>query len=63
MEADVDDWTKIAKAGYDAYAIATGGRTYDGKQMPLWEELPERIRDAWRAATRAAVLMSYELPG
>lgn len=44
-----------AKIGYEAYAVSTGGKTFDGRDMPKWPELPERIRDAWRAATDAAL--------
>jgi hypothetical protein len=35
---------------YDAYAVSTGGKTFDGRDMPGWEELPERIQAAWTAA-------------
>lgn len=38
---------------YAAYAESTGGKTYDGRPMPLWDELPQRIRDAWTAAAEA----------
>ncbi len=44
-----------AQAAYDGYARATGGRTFDGRQMPKWSELPPRIQRAWRAA-----LFAYE---
>lgn len=41
--------------GYEAYATSTGGRTYDGKQMPLWTSLPTNITAAWEAAARAVL--------
>ncbi len=41
--------------GYISYAANTGGKTFDGRDMPTWEDLPQRIRDAWEAATEAAV--------
>lgn len=39
--------------GYEAYAVSTGGKTFDGRDMPKWNELPERIRAAWEAAADA----------
>ena len=42
---------ELAKLGYEAYAVATGGKTWDGKDMPTWDQLPERIQTAWTAAT------------
>ena len=42
-----------AHVAYDAYAAFTGGKTFDGRDMPQWHELPERIRGAWRAAIEA----------
>lgn len=41
---------EIGRIGYEAYANSTGGKTFDGRDMPKWEELPQRIRDAWHAA-------------
>ncbi|GAA4002047.1 hypothetical protein GCM10022631_10830 [Deinococcus rubellus] len=39
----------FAKEGYEAYAKQTGGKTFDGRDMPTWEQLPENIKDAWSA--------------
>jgi hypothetical protein len=43
----------LGQVGYEAYAAHTGGKTFDGRDMPLWAALPERIRDAWEAAAVA----------
>lgn len=43
----------LGKAGYEAYAKSTGGKTFDGREMPKWEDLPQRIRDAWTQAANA----------
>lgn len=43
----------LGEVGYQAYATATGGKTFDGRDMPKWSELPQRIRDAWTAAAEA----------
>ncbi len=39
---------------YAAYAVSTGGKTYDGRDMPTWEGLTDKIRTAWEAAADAA---------
>jgi hypothetical protein len=46
----VIDYPELA---YLAYAKSTGGKTFDGRDMPTWDALPERIREAWRAAALA----------
>ncbi len=40
-----------AQAGYEGYAEYTGGKTFDGRNMPKWDELPPNIKKAWQAAT------------
>ncbi len=49
----MDKSLERAKAGYEAYAKSTGGKTYDGKDMPKWDEVPQKIKDAWNAAATA----------
>jgi len=39
----------FAKEGYEAYAKQTGGKTFDGRDMPTWDQLPSSIKDAWSA--------------
>ncbi len=51
--------------GYEAYAESTGGKTFDGRDMPAWKDLPDRIQEAWHAAglaIRAAVLKANNVP-
>lgn len=50
------------KVGYDAYAKSTGGKTFDGRDMPKWEDLPEPIRKAWWHAAMS-ILEECERPG
>ena len=38
------------RIGYEAYAHSTGGKTFDGRDMPRWEDLPDPIQTAWEAA-------------
>lgn len=40
----------LARIGYEAYAKHTGGKTFDGRDMPDWSDLPPRTVLAWRAA-------------
>ncbi|HEX3781745.1 MAG TPA: hypothetical protein VHX38_18940 [Pseudonocardiaceae bacterium] len=48
-----------AEAGYTGYAEATGGKTFDGRDMPAWQDLPEHTVQAW---TTAAGAIRSELP-
>jgi hypothetical protein len=41
--------TDHARAGYEAYGDHTGWKTFDGRGMPRWVELPERTQAAWKA--------------
>lgn len=49
----VQSFPVYGRIGYEAYAAETGGLTYDGKKMPEWDELPDRIRKAWAFAATA----------
>lgn len=42
-----------AQIAYEGYASSTGGKTFDGRDMPAWSDLPERIQCAWAAAVLA----------
>jgi len=44
-----------AKAAWKAYAVAVGGKTFDGKPLPTWDELGERQKKGWIAAADAAI--------
>ena len=45
--------TTHGQIGYEAYAASTGGKTFDGRDMPLWPNLPANITKAWGAAAAA----------
>lgn len=47
------DLTELAKLGYRAYGETTDFKNYQGNPMPEWEDLGEKIRSAWVAATAA----------
>lgn len=46
----------MGQIGYEAYAESTGGKTFDGRDMPTWDQIREREGDvpkvtrAWEAA-------------
>jgi hypothetical protein len=42
--------THIAKLMWDAYAIQAGGKTFDGKPLPTWDELGAERQSCWVAA-------------
>lgn len=41
------------KIAFEAYAKAVGGTTHDGKVIPDWADLGDRVRGAWEAAGAA----------
>lgn len=53
-DAQKPDANTLARTAYEAYATYTGGKTFDGRPMPTWAELPDRIKSAWQAASAAA---------
>jgi hypothetical protein len=58
----VNDGNKIelAMIAYDAYGAVTDHKNYQGLPMPKWEELPEKIREAWYAAAGAVAAQKRE---
>jgi hypothetical protein len=42
----------LGEIGYRAYSAFTGNKTYDGREMPAWENLTDKIRGAWEAAAQ-----------
>lgn len=51
----MEDEYRFARAGYEAYAANTGWKTFDGRAMPKWDDLPPRIKDAWQAGAKQIV--------
>jgi hypothetical protein len=57
--------TKREQVGYEAYAESTGGKTFDGRPIPPWEEaIAQRphVGAAWRAAADAIAATVEEDP-
>ncbi len=49
-EGLIEEVEAIVRAGYEAYSQSTGNKNYRGEEMPKWEDLPEKIQNAWIAA-------------
>lgn len=49
------EWLRLLQGerAYNAYAKSTGGKTYDGREMPEWNALTPAIKEAWAASTEA----------
>lgn len=43
----------LATFAYNAYGKTTDYKNFQGLPMPLWDDLPYRIKDAWMAAVAA----------
>lgn len=44
------------RIGYEAYKASTGGKTFNGRDMPTWEQVQERtphVAKAWNDAAEA----------
>ena len=50
----------VAKEAYTSYGEVTGGLNYMGRQMPRWDELPEKIQEAWVAASSTVWFLAKE---
>lgn len=43
----------LAVVAYEAYSKSTGNKNFRGEEMPAYKDLPDNIKEAWRAATQA----------
>jgi hypothetical protein len=43
----------LGKVAFDAYSAQVGGRTYDDKPIPTWEQVTDAVRGGWNAAAQA----------
>jgi hypothetical protein len=53
---------ELAQVAYAAYGASTHYRTHDGRPMPEWEELGDRVQQAWIAAAAAVAQAVIEQP-
>jgi hypothetical protein len=54
------DIDQLAREAYDAYGAVTGHKNYQGLPMPAFDDLGEKIQEAWRAAVRRVVEKTTE---
>lgn len=62
----MDDHLKplaLARTGYEAYADYTEGKTFDGRDMPAWDDLGDPIQNAWAMAAGAIYHAILTPPG
>ena len=52
---NMETWIEIARAAYQAYAKTTDNKNFRGEEMPSFDALPEKIREAWKSAVRGAI--------
>lgn len=45
-------FSQLARSAYDAYCKQAGGKTFDGKPLPTFEELGPERQECWVAAAR-----------
>lgn len=49
---EMDEET-LGKVAFTAYSETKNWKTYDGKQIPAWNDLPHDVRTGWELAARA----------
>lgn len=57
-----EETLRIAKIAFDAYNAAAGGKTWDGKDIPPFEAVGERVQANWCAAIKAVLAEPKILP-
>ena len=57
---DAEQQERLAKQSYMAYGSVTDFKNYQGLPMPEWEQLTDKIREAWKAASRYAFNEGFE---
>lgn len=51
-EAKVHSWLDLAEVAFKAYNDQAGGKTWDGKDIPPFAEVGEKVQANWIAAVR-----------
>lgn len=60
FEPPKEEVKPFGQIGYEAYAKFTGGKTFDGRDMPLWKDITPKIQDAWCEASVAILMANNE---
>lgn len=48
-------FVQLAQSAYEAYCKQAGGKTFDGKPLPTYEELGAERQACWEAAAQQIV--------
>jgi len=51
-EAKRPTWKELAERSFNAYNAAAGGKTWDGKDIPPFAEVGEKVQANWIAAVK-----------
>lgn len=51
-DSEIQHLSEKAQRAYEAYSRVTGGKTHDGRDMPSWEFLGDKIQAAWIASVQ-----------
>lgn len=54
-EKDINDYANLAEKAFSAYNEEAGGKTWDGKEIPPFSEVGEKVRNNWIAAAKKVV--------
>lgn len=54
-EDDMTDVNRLATTLWDSYSRQAGGKTFDGKPLPSWDELGEDRQQCWQAVAKRAI--------
>lgn len=46
---------ELARIAFDAYNKQAGGKTWDGKDIPPFDEVGEKVRANWQAAVQSVL--------
>lgn len=46
---------EFAQEAFKAYNESAGGKTWDGRPIPTWEEVGDKVRSHWIAAVRKVI--------
>jgi hypothetical protein len=56
----VGEELELGEVGYAAYGEAADWKTFDGRDMPAWDDLGERVQGLWNTAAYAIIACEYE---
>lgn len=59
LEQPLDE--RIAREMFEAYNEKAGGKTWDGKPIPPWAEVGEKVQGNWLAAAQKALIVCVDL--